>query len=139
MSVAISYPFRLDAVGVLAYAEAPSKIYLDRLLTLLSTNIGQRPTNPEYGLDLKTALFENEYIANGGDTTTFKLAVTGAIRKAVGRWLPDIEVTEVIIKNPNQDGAAQVEILVTIPGNISATLTTTTAIFGVDGTITRTQ
>ena len=139
MSTAISYPFTIDAVGVVNYTEVPAKIYLDRLLTLLSTNVGQRPTNPEYGLDLKTALFENEYIRDGGNVTTFKTAVEGAIRSAAGRWLPDIQVSEVTISNPDDYGFSQIEILITIPGKINATLTTTTAIFGIDGTITRIQ
>lgn len=133
----ISYPFTLDAIGVLGTTDLVSKIYEDRLLTLLSTQVGQRPMRPTYGIDLSRAFFENEYIVDGGNVTTFKKAVTEAIRNAAQTWLPDITIDDVIVGNPSIDGIASLEILITVPGSISTSLNTTTAIFGNDGTITR--
>ena len=133
----ISYPFTLDAIGILKSTDAVSKIYEDRLLTLLSTQVGQRPMRPTYGVDLSKAFFENEYIVDAGNVTTFSKSVTEAIRNATQTWLPDITIDEVIVGNPEFDGIASLEILITVPGSISTSLNTTTAIFGNDGTITR--
>jgi phage baseplate assembly protein W len=136
---AISYPFTLDTRGAVLSTSFSPKIYLDRVLTLLSTNIGQRPTRPDYGVDLSAAFFENEYIYNGGDVTTYKKAVEQAIRVAVANWLPDITIDEITITNPDIEGFARITILIGVPGNLQLTLNTTTAIFGADGTITRTS
>lgn len=133
----VSYPFTLDAVGVLGSTDIVSKIYEDRLLTLLSTQVGQRPMRPTYGVDLSRAFFENEYIVDAGNVTTFKKAITEAIRNAVQTWIPDITIDDIIVENPGLNGVASLEILITVPGSISTSLNTTTAIFGNDGTITR--
>ena len=133
----VSYPFTLDAIGVLESTDIVSKIYEDRLLTLLSTQVGQRPMRPTYGVDLSRAFFENEYVVESGDVRSFSNAVDQAVRSAAQKWIPDITINDVIVSNPAQDGASQVEILITVPGNITTSLNTTTAIFYNDGTITR--
>ena len=69
--------------------------------------------------------------------STFTKAVTDAIRNATQTWLPDITIDNVIVGNPGFNGVASLEILITVPGSISTSLNTTTAIFGNDGTITR--
>ena len=133
----VSYPFTLDTIGIVKSTDLVSKIYEDRLLTLLSTQVGQRPMRPTYGVDLSRAFFENEYIVDSGNVTTFTKAVTEAIRNSVQTWLPDITIDDVIVENPGLNGIASLEILITVPGSISTSLNTTTAIFGNDGTITR--
>lgn len=92
---------------------------------------------PTYGIDLSRAFFENEYIVEAGSVTTFKKAITEAITSAVQTWIPDINIDEVIVNNPGIDGIANLEVLITVPGSISTSLNTTTAIFGNDGTIVR--
>ena len=134
----ISYPFTLDSIGVVKTTDYTPKIYLDRLLTLLSTNVGQRPMNPGYGVDLKTALFENAYIVDGPQKTTFSAAVKSAIETAVNNWLPDISLGDIKVGPIGEDGIAAIEIVVVLPNSTQATLSTTTAIFTNDGTITRT-
>jgi len=133
----IAYPFSLDIKGVLSVTDLVAKVYEDRLLTLLSTNIGQRPMLPAYGVDLSRAFFENEYISESGNVTSYAKSVEQAIREATQKWLPDITVNQVLVGNPGQDGQASIEILITVPGSVTTSLNTTTAIFYTDGTITR--
>jgi len=133
----ISYPFTLDTIGVVNTTDNPAKIYEDRLLTLLSTNVGQRPMNPGYGVDFSQAFFENEFIVSGGNRTTYKKAIDEAIRSATERWLPDIKIHDIVVSNPNDSGQSDVSILITVPGDISTSLNVTTAIFMNDGTVTR--
>ena len=52
---AISFPFTLDPFGVVETTSSQTKIYQDRVLTLLSTAVGERPMRPTYGTDVARA------------------------------------------------------------------------------------
>jgi phage baseplate assembly protein W len=129
MSKAISYPYTLDGFGVVKPTTDVNKIYLDRVLTLLSTNIGQRPILTEYGTDIESALFENQ--------NNFEAAVNQAIRQAIARWIPDIDVADIKVGTPDQDGIGQVNLTLIMPDSTYTSLTVSTSTFGADGTITR--
>ena len=128
MTVAISFPFTLDTFGVLASTEDANKIYLDKVLTLLSTNVGQRPMVPEYGIDWGVALFETENNA--------KAAIPAAIRAAIARWIPDVQVYNITMQD-QQDGIEYVNIQLVLPDNTLTTLPVSTATFNIDGTVIR--
>lgn len=127
----IAYPFKLSFLGELQGAEEPAKIYLDRLLTLLSTSPGQRPMLPEYGTDVLRALYEND--------NQLELSINQAVRSAVAVWIPEISIEEITVDLPDQEGKATVTILIQLPNSTLTTLTVSTAIFNVDGTITATE
>lgn len=131
MTNAISYPFNIDALGVLDGTTSTAKIYLDRLLTLLSTSPGQRPMLPKYGTDVLRALYEND--------NQLELSINQAVKKAVGIWLPEISINEITVTLPNEDGFCTVTILVELPDSTLTTLSVSTAIFNIDGTITATE
>jgi phage baseplate assembly protein W len=127
----ISYPFTLSPLGVLESTENPIKVYTDRLLTLLSTSPGQRPMLPEYGTDVLRALYEND--------NQLELSISQAVRTAVAVWIPEITIEEINVTLPDEDGSASVEILVQLPNSTLTTLSVSTAIFNVDGTISATE
>ena len=129
MSKAISYPYTLDGYGVVKPTTDVNKIYRDRVLTLLSTNVGQRPILTEYGSDIEAALFENE--------NNFESAINQAIRQAMARWIPDVQVADIKVGVPDQDGIAQVNVTLVMPDSTLTSLTVSTSNFGADGTITR--
>jgi phage baseplate assembly protein W len=126
---AIKHPFTLDVFGKTNYTATSAKLYLDRVLTLLSTQIGQRPMNPEYGTDLGSALFENE--------GNFIVAVEVAIRSAVSRWIPQVTVSSVSVINFSDDGYANVQVQVTLPNNQGISLTVNSSVFGSNGAVSR--
>jgi phage baseplate assembly protein W len=128
VSTAINFPFTLDNFGVLTYTDNPNKIYLDRVLTLLSTNVGQRPMLPDYGIDWGVALFENEGNA--------RAATPAAIQDAIARWIPDVKVKSIRMKD-QQDGIEYVTIDLILPDNTITTLPISTATFNLDGTVLR--
>jgi phage baseplate assembly protein W len=128
VSSAINFPFTLDNDGVLVTTPNANKIYLDRVLTLLSTNVGQRPMLPEYGIDWTVALFENEDDA--------RAATPGALTAAISRWIPDVRVTNITMQD-QQDGIEYVNIELVLPDNTVATLPINTATFNLDGTVIR--
>lgn len=125
----ISYPFRLDAKGKVGSTTSTNKMYLDRVLTLLSTNIEQRPIAQNYGTDLGTALFENE-----GDII---LATQSAIREAIKTWLPEVTIGSIAVSPPNEEGVADIQLNLVFPNRVTNTLNITTAIFSYDGMVTR--
>lgn len=128
MSSAISFPFTLDPFGVLETTDLASKIWTDRVLTLLSTNIGQRPILTDYGTDIMRYLFENE--------NNTALGIDQAIRSAIANWLPEISVKEIDINNIDSDGRLIVNLTILLPDSTIKTLNVSTAIFSLDGTIT---
>ena len=134
---AISYPFTLDSIGVLISTDNVAKVYLDRLLTLFSTEIGSRPMQPEYGINLQRFLFENETINVGGINNSLGKSLDAAIRSAVSIWIPDIKVESITYGTPNFEGIATVAIMVRLPNDTTATLDVTTALFLNTGTVTK--
>jgi len=128
MSSAISFPFSLNPFGVVDSTELPSKIWVDRVLTLLSTNIGQRPILTDYGTDIMRFLFENE--------NNTALGVDQAIRSAIANWLPEISVKEIAITNVDSEGRFVIDLTVLLPDSTIKTLDVSKAIFSLDGTIT---
>ena len=127
MTQAITFPFTLDFFGVLDSTEDLPKIYIDRVLTLISTNVGQIPMNPNYGTNIGAALFENDNYFPG--------AVKQAIVKAVARWIPEVSVQDVVIESSNQEGVTILKVSLLLPDNTITTINTTTAILNYDGTV----
>lgn len=128
MSSAISFPFTLDPFGALETTDLPSKIWTDRVLTLLSTNIGQRPILTDYGTDIMRYLFENE--------NNTALGIDQAIRSAIANWLPEISVKEISISNVDSEGRIVINLTILLPDSTIKTLDVSRAIFSLDGTIT---
>jgi phage baseplate assembly protein W len=136
---AIAYPYTVDVSGEILTASSNGKIYLDRLATLMSTAIGQRPMLQNYGVDLKRALFENEYIHDGGEVVSFKKAVEQAVREAINTWMRDVEIQQIEVQPPGENGTSEIKVVILVPGDEQVSLTTSTAIFGNDGTVNNTQ
>lgn len=128
---AVSHPFTLDIFGELKATTTESKIYLDRLLTLLSTHIGQRPMSPDYGTNVAKALFEND--------NDFYTAVRVAITDAVARWLPELSISSLTLEEIDDQGYANIAIVVELPNAKLASLSVSSAIFGANGIIERTN
>lgn len=129
MTNAISFPYTMDVFGNTTATTDVTKIYLDRLLTLLSTNIGQRPILQDYGTDLMRALFENE--------NNLENAVNQAVKEAVSRWIPQMSIEKITVGTVDQEGHADVVISVVLPNDTIASVNISTATFGADGSITR--
>ena len=124
---AIEHPFTLNPNGQVYFTTSPSKIYLDKVLNLLTTNIGQRPLMLDYGTDLGKALFENEY--------AFAPAVTSAINEAIAKWIPEVSVESVVIGDIDINGQVSVTVNLILPNDTSGYLILNSATFGSDGTI----
>ena len=128
MNKAISFPYTISPAGVAQYTESSAKIYLDRVLTLLSFYVGQRPMEPTYGVDWSRTLFENNSDA--------RIAIPIAISEAVSKWIPQVSVTSVDFAGENIDGTENVIVSLKLPDDTLTSLTINTATINYDGTTT---
>jgi len=126
---AISYPFTLDPFGVVESTENQTKIYQDRVLTLLSTAVGERPMRPTYGTDVARAMFENQ--------TDAKKAIDQAIRKAISTWIPEVDVDSVNVTTFDNSGKVGVEVNIILPDFTSTTVNVLSTTLNPNGSTTR--
>ena len=125
----ISYPYTLDPFGVANVTEDQTKIYQDRILTLLSTAKGERPMRPTYGTDIARAMFENQGVVSA--------AIKSAILSAVNTWIPEVSVDNIIISGFEENGQVNVSLMVTLPDYTSTEVKVYTATLNPDSTVTR--
>lgn len=103
----ISFPFTLDPFGKTTSTTDQRKIYQDRVLTLLSTAVGERPMRPTYGTNIAAAMFENQGRVED--------AINEAIRTAISTWIPELTVSSIKVIGFLDGGAVNVELNVTLP------------------------
>ena len=127
MSKAIGFPYTISPAGVVQYTISPSKIYTDRVLTLLSYYVGQRPMLPTYGVDWSKSLFENDSDA--------RLAIPIAISEAIGKWIPEVSVASVDFAGDNFDGTENVIVSLRLPDDTLTSLTINTGTISYSGTV----
>jgi phage baseplate assembly protein W len=87
LGAGLAFPLRVDHRGGLALARGEEDIE-QAIGLILSTSPGERPLRPEFGCDVHDLVFD-----------TIDAAMVGkmdmAIRVALDRWEPRIEVTEI--------------------------------------------
>ena len=83
----LAFPLHLDQRGALALAEGEEDI-AQAIEVILSTAPGERPTRPEFGCEVHDLVFDMVDAAMVG-----KIDI--AVRDALARWEPRIEVTEI--------------------------------------------
>jgi phage baseplate assembly protein W len=126
---AISFPFTLDPFGKTASTTDQRKIYQDRVLTLLSTAVGERPMRPTYGTNIATAMFENQ--------GNVEKAINDAIRSAISTWIPELTVNNIFLKGFLDTGAVTVELNVSLPDFVEDSITVVSTTLNPDATTTR--
>ena len=126
---AITFPFTIDPFGVANTTTSQEKIYQDRVLTLLSTAVGERPMRATYGTDIAAALFETQ-----GDATK---AVETAIRTAMRTWLPELTVETIDISSIDDNGKLQVNLSLVLPDFSNTAVTIYSTTLNPDGSTTR--
>ena len=126
---AISYPFTFDPFGVVFTTEDQTKIYQDRILTLLSTAVGERPMRPTYGTNVAKAMFENQ--------TDAATAIDAAIRSAIEIWIPEVNVETIKVSSFDPNGAVGVEVNVSLPDFTSTSVNILSTTLNPDATTTR--
>jgi phage baseplate assembly protein W len=63
--VAISLPFSIDPYGKVAQTTEQTKIWADKVRSVIGTALKERVMRPTFGTDVPSAVFENQEEANG--------------------------------------------------------------------------
>ena len=58
----ISFPFRIGVQGAVVTTSDPAKVNLDRVRSVLSTQVGDRAMRPEFGTDIQSLVFDMERV-----------------------------------------------------------------------------
>jgi len=123
---AIRFPFEIDKLGKIVSTTDSIKIYEDRVLTLLSTVVYQRPMMPEYGVDIARSLYEtmDDMYASVGE----------AIVRAIGYSLPYIKIQDVLVDltSPIETGT-NVTVLISLPDGTPSSLNILSSTFLANG------
>lgn len=94
MSVAIRFPMRFDSLGRTVSTINSTEVWTDRARVLLATMIGERVGDSTYGTNAAEHLFV--------DVDEMPTLVEGAVQSAFSRYLPELNLVGVFVK----DGAA---------------------------------
>jgi phage baseplate assembly protein W len=83
----LAFPLQIDHRGGIALAHGEDDI-AQAIGLILSTTPGERPMRPEFGCEVHDLIFDNIDAATVGKMDT-------AVRTALDRWEPRVEVTDV--------------------------------------------
>jgi len=86
-SKAITLPFSINEVGGVSYAMNEEKIWQDRVLLVVMTNLNERVMNPTFGSNVGLSLFQNI-----NDAMTL---IQQSISLAFSRWLAPLTLVSV--------------------------------------------
>jgi phage baseplate assembly protein W len=98
----LSFPFRAASNGSLAMAEGVEDVE-QAIRIILSTSPGERSVRPEFGCEIHAFIFA------GLDASTLG-QIDVAVRRALTRWEPRIEVEKVGFRFPEHEGMLLIDI-----------------------------
>jgi phage baseplate assembly protein W len=105
--VAISLPFTIDSYGGVSTSSSASKIWADRVESVLGTAIQERVCYPNYGTKIPYLIMEN------GDAISD--SIKSEVQKAFAVYLQGLTLTEVEVSPVSFDQVVQVTVHYTLP------------------------
>lgn len=126
--VAISLPFSVNAYGRIGTTTERSKIWQDRVRSVVGTYLGERVMRPNFGSDVVDAVFENSIEAD--------LIIKEQIRKAFERYLPTLTLSDVTTNYDEETGTMEAEVVYSLPeARIDDVVSTTIGLVQIGGTL----
>lgn len=128
MNTAISLPFNFDETGSIATTSNTSKIWEDRVILTVMTNLGSRVMRPTFGSDVNKVAWENIH-----DALTL---VKQSVSVAFSRWLTALELLDVSGYIDPADGYLVAQVKYNLKAeNLNTTLNIKTAILSRSGDV----
>ena len=87
---AISLPFSISESYGISFTTNENKIWKDRVFLAVMTGLNERVMRPNYGTQIKTAIFENEAVAIP--------LVDATVRESFSQWLPSLVLQDLYIE-----------------------------------------
>jgi phage baseplate assembly protein W len=105
---AISLPFRIDDFGNVQQSTSQSKIWADRVKSVIGTSFGERVMlTGEYGTEIPINFFEN--------MSEISEKISSEVRSAFSINLPTLELVETIVTLEEAIGTVYVEVSYLLP------------------------
>ena len=111
--VAISLPFSIDPYGKVASTHSQSKIWSDRVLSIIGTTIRERVMNPSIGTIIPYAMFES--------TETAEAEVRQEVESAFNQQLRSLNLDNVVVTLDTQNDTMKIQITYDLPNNQKVT------------------
>lgn len=106
---AISFPFRLDSYGDVAKTKDPSKIWADRITSVIGTMVGERVNRPSFGTRIANQWL-NGLSGIDGDMAT-------EIQQAFTEFLPLLNLLETSFEHDDENGSLKVILTYSLPND----------------------
>lgn len=116
--LAITLPFSVNPYGRIGTTTEQSKIWQDRVRSVIGTYLGERVMRPNFGSDVIDAIFESSGEA--------ELIVQNEIRKAFQRYLPSLSLSEINVNYDEETGVMEAEVVYALPNARVDDVTSTT-------------
>lgn len=108
----ISLPFRIDGYGRVASTSDLTKIWQDRVRSVVATSLGERLMRPSFGCPTPVQLFQN--------TDMIETVLDVDVAAAFTRWLPDLRYDGLYFYSAPDSSDVEVEIRYSIPDRASS-------------------
>ena len=106
---AISLPFSIDSYGKVSSTQDQSKIWADRVRSVLGTAIRERVLRPTFGTLIPFAIFETD--------TTADSQIRVEVEKAFGEQLSLLNLQDVVVTVDEYTNVLTVEVIYGLPNN----------------------
>lgn len=115
--VELDQPFRVDPQGRIAFTSDPKRVLMNRVRTIIGTEVGERVMRPDYGVPLQVLLFE-------GDDDMLGTILAGDIERALQEYEPGVIVQSVTTDSSDQlDGVINLNVIYSAVNSPLETLT----------------
>ena len=123
--VALSLPFNIDPYGNVASTTSQSKIWQDRVLSVIGTTLRERVMRPSFGTLVPYAMFDNEEDAQA--------EVRNEITQAFNQQLSLLTLDTVVVNFDEYTGQISVSVTYDLPNKKSEQVTTTIGLISIAG------
>jgi phage baseplate assembly protein W len=107
--VAISLPFGLNAYGSINSTQSQSKIWSDRVLSVIGTLVGERVMQTTFGTEIANSLFAS--------TQRMEEIIPVEVEKAFATYLTELTLVDTIINSDPNNGSVSVDIVYGLPND----------------------
>ena len=115
---AISLPFSVNLYGRIGTTTERTKIWQDRVRSVIGTYLGERVMRPNFGADVVDAVHETSEEA--------EIIVENQVRQAFNTYLPTLTLTDVVTDYDESTGVLNVELVYALPDSTIEDVSSTT-------------
>ena len=115
---AISLPFSVNLYGRIGTTTERTKLWQDRVRSVIGTYLGERVMRPNFGADVVDAVHETSEEA--------EIIVENQVRQAFNTYLPTLTLTDVVTDYDESTGVLNVELVYALPDSTIEDVSSTT-------------